>query len=115
MPRVVPQASFRLSDNPGANRVVVHYAGSWECITYFCEELTLTGVDMKPAHKVVWMLLGILLVVAADVRPAFAQQGSKPNILFLLNGRRSPNPEKDFGPFRQVQRMGNLLVSGDCY
>src|SRR2546430_4191160 len=25
--------------------------------------------------------------------------------------RRSPNPEKDFGPFRQVQRMGNSLIN----
>src|SRR5207249_978695 len=25
--------------------------------------------------------------------------------------RRSPNPEKDFGPFRQVQRMGNPLIN----
>ena len=25
--------------------------------------------------------------------------------------RRSPNPEKDFGPYRQVQRMGNSLIN----
>ena len=25
--------------------------------------------------------------------------------------RRSPNPEKDFGPFRQVQRVGNPLIN----
>ena len=58
---------------------------------------------MKPAHRVVWMFLGILLAVAVDVEPVVAQQGSKPNILFLLNDNTGYG---DIGVYGGGERRG---------
>jgi arylsulfatase A-like enzyme len=58
---------------------------------------------MKAAHRVVWMLLGILLAVAADVGRAVAQQGSKPNILFILNDNTGYG---DIGVYGGGERRG---------
>ena len=58
---------------------------------------------MKASCKVVWMLTGILLAIVADVEPAFAQQASKPNILFVLNDNTGYG---DIGVYGAGERRG---------
>ena len=58
---------------------------------------------MKPAHRLVWIVWGILLGFAADAKPVVAQQGSKPNILFLLNDNTGYG---DIGVYGGGERRG---------
>jgi hypothetical protein len=73
-------------------------------------ELTQTGDDMRAAHKLVWMLLGILLALTAGVETAFAQQASKPNILFILNDNTGYG---DIGVYGGGERRGAPTPSID--
>jgi arylsulfatase A-like enzyme len=73
-------------------------------------ELTQTGDDMRAAHKLVWMLLGILLAFTAGVETAFAQQASKPNILFILNDNTGYG---DIGVYGGGERRGAPTPSID--
>ena len=58
---------------------------------------------MKQGHKVVWVFFGMLLAVAADAGPVVAQQGAKPNILFLLNDNTGYG---DIGAYGGGERRG---------
>jgi arylsulfatase A-like enzyme len=58
---------------------------------------------VKPSFKILWMLTAILLAIASDVVPAAAQQGTKPNILFILNDNTGYG---DIGVYGGGERRG---------
>jgi arylsulfatase len=56
-----------------------------------------------PSFKILWMPAAILLAIASDMVPATAQQGTKPNILFILNDNSGYG---DIGVYGGGERRG---------